>query len=180
MQLEKFSKYLKGSGVALFRVMFFMFRLVAKFGFQRFIALLLLATFMPVAILSEAGHLIPGIGGSCGCFKFAGTCSHGSNGDCLHDFYSHGHSEDVDHAVVDCDDSTEVSGVGTINCVERYCDCRCAVHEFCMLFNSAGIFVFILPIAGEIVTGLGSFNLLSLFCGFISLFQARAPPLGLV
>ncbi|MDR1053649.1 MAG: hypothetical protein LBL39_05690 [Planctomycetaceae bacterium] len=161
-----------------------MFRLVAKFGFQRLIALLLLVTFVPVAILSEAGHLIPGIGGSCGCFKFAGTCSHGSNGDCLHDFYSHGDGEDVDLAVVDCNgdkrlnDSTEVSGVGTINCVERYCDCRCAVHEFCMLFNSAGIFVFILPSASEIVTELGKLDLLSLFCGFIFLSQARAPPLG--
>jgi hypothetical protein len=158
-----------------------MFRVVTKFGIQRIIALLLLATFVPVAVLSEAGHLIPGVGGSCGCFKFVGECSHEPNSICLHDFYSHDHEEHID-CVVDRNGNNESVDIAGLNgfkitsCVEQHCDCRCVVHEFCMLFNSFGITVFIFPIFGEIAAELGVLNFLLVFCGFFSLFQARAPP----
>jgi hypothetical protein len=149
---------------------FTMFRSIMKFGFQRVVALLLLATFAPLAVLSEAGHLIPGLSGSCDCFKVVGAgSSHNPQAVCYHAHgagYGCGNAEGIRVKFIEVE-TTESSDVQHGDCV---------LHEFCSLFNSVGIMVVVPPVS-DMVTERDGVELLLLSFVFCSNFQARAPPL---
>jgi hypothetical protein len=144
-----------------------MYRSVKKFGFQRIVALLLLVTFAPLAVLSEAGHLIPGLGENCGCFKVVDASSLlNPNIACSND---HGLHPSCDSAGGVGAKSIEVGGKHAASYGE------CALHTFCLSFNSFSILI-VLPPVSVIETELDGVELLSLSGEFYSLFQARAPP----
>lgn len=146
-----------------------MFRSITKLGFQRVVAMLLLVTFAPLVVLSEAGHLIPGLSGNCDCFKVICVDSlHNPQVVCSH----------IHEGVVV--DRGEAEGVGAkfIEVGERVelSSGDCVLHAFCSLFNSVGVVVVIPPVS-QIVAEVSGIELLSLSGEFCSLFQARAPPL---
>jgi hypothetical protein len=122
--------------------------------FQQIVAWLLLATFVPIAILSEGAHLLPGLGTCCQSSDhqqfLANHCHHQSEGDSPQQNSPHQHSDFI-----------PVDG--------------CVVCEFCSLFNSidfdSGSSLFI-----EIVSEVENLEPV-LFSGeFFLLFLVRAPP----
>jgi hypothetical protein len=150
-----------------------MFRSITKLGFQRIVAMLLLVTFAPLAVLSEAGHLIPGLSGSCDCFKVDVNSLHNPKVAC-----SHVHGLISDGLISDGGDAEGVSakfievGVGAWSDISG----ECVLHAFCSLFNSVGVVV-VMPPVSQFIAEIGGIELLSLSSEFCSLFQARAPPL---
>ncbi|MDR2440657.1 MAG: hypothetical protein LBE12_14945 [Planctomycetaceae bacterium] len=135
---------------------------VSHFGlwqFQQIVAWLLLVTFVPIAILCEGIHLLPGMGTCCQSSDHGQTSAshhhHHSAGDLPHQNSHHPntHHQNSDFIPID----------------------GCVVCEFCSLFNGIGI---------ELVSSLATkvisiVNILEpvLFSGeFFSLFLVRAPP----
>ncbi|MDR2345492.1 MAG: hypothetical protein LBE18_05445 [Planctomycetaceae bacterium] len=145
-----------------------------KFGFQRFAALLLLVTFAPLAILSEASHLIPGLSENCGCFKAVNITSslHNLKNDCFHDHGSNNVRENADGSSAKFIE-VEIK-YQSVESYQTYSECL--LHSFFISFNSFGI-VIVMPSISKTAAELNICEFLSVSCGFYSLFQARAPPI---
>ncbi|MDR1484627.1 MAG: hypothetical protein LBT09_07365 [Planctomycetaceae bacterium] len=150
-----------------------MYRSITKFGFQRIVALLLLVTFAPLALLSEAAHLIPGFGENCGCFKAVCSSSlHNPNVTSSCDHGSHPNRDDANGVGAKCIGVD--NGVEVISGIEEYGECD--LHVFCLSFNSFGIVIIFPPVSG-LVTEFDGIGLSVLSGEFYSYFRARAPPL---
>ncbi|MDR2761920.1 MAG: hypothetical protein LBB88_04915 [Planctomycetaceae bacterium] len=148
-----------------------MFRSIVKFGFQRVVAVLLLVTFAPLVILSEATHLIPGLGENCDCFKVIPQSSLPSpNVGCSH---NHGSYSDRDFAD---GISAKFIEVGHENYNENISG-TCPLHSFCQMFNSL-VIVIVTPVVSELAVELTVAERLSFSDEFFSSFQARAPPIA--
>jgi hypothetical protein len=145
-----------------------MTRFVFQFGFRQFqqiVAWLLLVTFVPIAILSEGAHLLPGFGTCCQSFDFRQTTS---ENDCQsecdsHHQHHHHFPQDSHHK-------------GTNNNTDDNSDEICVVCEFCSIFNSVDMeAVVFLELPYELSVGVFESFLVS--GEFFSLFLARAPPM---
>ncbi|MDR2170195.1 MAG: hypothetical protein LBP59_08650 [Planctomycetaceae bacterium] len=153
-----------------------MFRLIRKIGFQRFVAVLLLATFAPLAILSEACHLIPGLGEKCGCFKVVNTNNADSlpnSNKCSHNhslFSSSGDVDGIGAKFIEVDSAYNLSMFS----VEHYDEC--VLHAFCSMFNS-GVIAFVELVSSGFILLFVGIDDISFVNDFCSLNMARAPPL---
>jgi hypothetical protein len=132
---------------------------IGHWRFQQVVAWLLLATFVPIAILSGGAHLLPGLGTCCQSSDHGQTPTshhhHHSDGDSSHQNSPHSNTP---HQHSD-DNPVDV----------------CVVCEFCSLFNSNGI-EFVGSPAVEVVSVVDILEPV-LFSGeFFSLFLVRAPP----
>jgi hypothetical protein len=158
-----------------------MFRSILKIGFQRLVAMLLLVTFAPIAILSEAAHLIPGLGEKCHCFRIEldafssidpiGLCKHDhSRGD----YAANGigaKSIEASNAHSLLPHSTQTHSVPQLDSHHK-----CPVCEFCSMFNSTG-YVPVCPLVSGVVSEMVNVIFHSISSVLYSQFSPRAPPL---
>jgi hypothetical protein len=129
--------------------------------FQQIVAWLLLAIFVPIAILSEGAHLLPGLGTCC---QWSDDCDKSADHD--HDQFcgsSHHNSQQRQHQNSHQQDSDSIP-------VDV-----CVVCEFCSIFNSTVI----VPqdfLETPYVSSVEVFEFVKFSGEFFSLFLARAPP----
>jgi hypothetical protein len=150
-------------------------RSVFHFGFwqfQQIVAWLLLVTFVPIAILREGAHLLPGMGTCCQSSDYqsevdSSHCYQDSHNHHSHDQNSHNHYFHNHNSHQQQNSHQSNSDYNPVDV--------CVVCEFCSLFNSTGI----VPkcfLETAIVSAVEFIELGNFSGEFFSLFLARAPP----
>jgi hypothetical protein len=129
---------------------------VSRFRFRQFqqiVAWLLLVTFVPIALLSEGAHLLPGMGTCCKSSNRLSENESESESTSHHHHQSSHQQQNSDSVPIDV----------------------CVVCEFCSIFNSAG-FVPECSLELQIVSTVDLLASVFYSGEFFSLFLARAPP----